>query len=133
MVFLFDFLRDIVYLSEMPSDINSESLNKIAMNLRTLFILCDSSFTGQSAHRESVGFRNFAFSVWVGMGAKKISGQKFWDRAIYILNHEKYDGEVDVSIMRRLGFSREKERVDYVARLDLKKGRTVIKIFRKGS
>jgi len=128
LVFLFDFLSDIVCLSQSPSDINSESLNKIAMNLRTLFILCDSSFTGASSHKEDVGFRHFAFSVWVGMGAKKISGRKFWDRAIYILNHEKYDGEVDISIMRRLGFNREEERVDYVAKLDLKKGRTVIKI-----
>lgn len=114
-VFLFDFLDDIVTFSHYPDQLDEVVINRIALNLRALSFLVESQLTGAIKPKD-IAFERFAYIVWQKMGANEISAKQFWDRAVSILSNDKNAGEVTFEITQR---SWEGDRTDtYVIRLE---------------
>ncbi len=99
-VFLFDFLDDIVALSHYPDQIDEAAIDKIALNLRALSFLTESQLTNEIKPKD-IAFEKFAHIVWQKMGAKKITAQQFWNKAVSILSNDKNAGEVTFEITQR--------------------------------
>jgi len=95
-VFLFNFLHDIVFLSDSPQYITKEELDKIKNNLRTLIMLCDSQLTAQKSHKNKTknDFKMFAYYVWTRNNCENIKPAKFWNKAISILI--EHSGELEL-------------------------------------
>lgn len=110
-VFLFDFLRDIVILSCFPHLITDTYLEKITVNLRALSFLVEPQLNGRIKPGEHI-FEHFAYNVWLFAGGKKISGQQFFDAAKRLI--KKKDGEV-VFWYRRWGWE---PNLKYIATID---------------
>ncbi len=86
-VFLFNFLYDIVSLSNSPEYITREKLDKIKSNLRTLNVSFESQITGARSHENKTKnkFEGFAYYVWKTNNCEKIKPAIFWDKAIALL------------------------------------------------
>lgn len=124
-VFLFDFLSDIVYLSHYPDEIDQQAIDKIKANLRALSFLTESQLTGSTA-RPDPAWDKFARGVWNGMGARKVTGQQFWDRCVKVL--DSHDGEVTLTLAHYLLGNERKD--TFVIRLEQNKSdKDVIKTF----
>lgn len=107
-VFLFDFLNDIVTFSEYPEQIDAQALEKIALNLRTFSFLVESQITGSKKSNDDV-FEAFTHALWLKMGAKKISAQQFWNKAITLLMQERHERELEFNMIRRFGGKEEQQ------------------------
>ncbi len=75
-VFLFDFLDDIVTFSHYPDQLDEAALDKIALNLRALSFLVESQLTGAIKYQDIV-FNAFSYTVWKKMGQKKFQPMIF--------------------------------------------------------
>lgn len=96
-VFLFDFLRDIVILSRYPDKIRSSDLEKISVNLRALSFLIEPQLNGKIKPNNHA-FEYFAYGVWLRAGGKKITGKQFFNSAIRLIQNN--NGEIEFKYRR---------------------------------
>jgi len=112
LVFLFDFLSDIVFLADSPEFITDSEIDKISHNLQKLSFLCTPQITGKMAHTEdnTIIFNRLAFYVWLQNGSTKMIAKVFWSKTITLLLEN--DGEIE------LGYDKSEEKEPYVFILD---------------
>jgi len=102
-MFLFEFLYQIVRLSQYPELIDEREIDLFAQNMRAFHLLTPNQINA-SKQRKDYAFEKFAYSVWLKLGAKdNLSAKAFYDYSVrYLQNND-----------RELAFSSEIESKKY--------------------